>query len=359
MNFGSDNQAGAAPRILEAIAHAYQGPATAYGGDDFTTRAEARLKDLFECDLSAFFVSTGTAANTLALSTLAQPWEGIYTHGHAHVLTSESTAPALMTGGASLLPVRGDSLRLSASQFDAHLTQVERQSTHTVRPAALSLSQSNELGQVYPLQDLSDLCGLAKGRGLKVHMDGARFTNAVAALGCSPADMSWRAGVDVLCLGATKCGAVAAEAVIFFDKALAKDFSYRVKRSGHLVSKGRLFGAQFLAWLEDDYWRALATHANQMATDLRTMLEKTDGVRLAFPSQANESFAIMPRALVASLHKAGATLFEWPQGGLPGEIEIGEDERLMRLVTSFATRHEELVALRAHIEAFGAGQGSA
>ena len=353
MNFGSDNQAGAAPRILEAITEAYQGHATAYGGDDYKVRAEAALKDMFECDLTAFFVTTGTAANTLALSTLAMPWEGIYAHAHAHILSSESTGPALMTGGASLLPIPEDSLRLTPAQFERHLTTETSKGVHDVRPSALSLSQTNELGQIYPLEDVTRLCEMARARGLRVHMDGARFTNALATLRCSPADMSWRAGVDVLCLGATKCGAVAAEAVIFFDAALARDFAYRVKRSGHLVSKGRLFGAQFLAWLQDDYWLTLASHANQMAVDLRARLRMPGPVRLAFDTQGNESFAIMPKALVSSLHAAGATLFEWSPAGLPAEIRVGPDESLMRLVTSFATQSQEIENLIAHIERFG------
>ncbi|MEQ9519393.1 MAG: beta-eliminating lyase-related protein [Parvibaculum sp.] len=345
MHFGSDNQAGAAPRILDAITKAYQGHATAYGSDDYKTRAEARLKGIFECDLTVFFVATGTAANTLALSTLASPWEGIYCHPHAHIHSSESTGPALMTGGASLLPVPGNTLRLTPARFEQHVATETSKGVHDVRPSALSLSQTNELGQVYPLEDIAALCALAKARGLKIHMDGARFTNALVALECSPADMSWRAGVDVLCLGATKCGAVAAEAVIFFDPALARDFGYRVKRSGHLVSKGRLFGAQFLAWLEDGYWLELAGHANQMADRLRTELVRVGGLRLAFPTQGNEVFAIMPKALLASLHRAGATLFEWSPAGLPAEVKVGADEVLVRLVTSFATQDQEIEQL--------------
>ncbi|PCJ70391.1 MAG: threonine aldolase [Rhodobiaceae bacterium] len=344
MIFGSDNQSGASERVLEGLMEAYRSPAPAYGRDPLCQAAKEKLKEVFDTDLSAFFVMSGTAANTLALSTLVQPWEGVVCYHQAHLLLDESTGPSLMTGGAALLPIPSDETRILLPEFEAHLDRLPKNVPHNVRPAAFTLSQANEVGQIYSVDEVHALCGAAKERGLGVHMDGARFANAVAKLGCHPADISWRAGVDVLCLGATKNGAVAAEAVIFFNKDLAKDFSYRVKRSGHLVSKGRLFGAQFLSWLEDDHWLELATTANRAAENLRQGLAALPGVRLAFPTQSNELFVIMPKELFKTLTGAGATLFPWPLDVLPSGATVGPDEMLARLVTSFATQKDEVDA---------------
>jgi len=344
MIFGSDNQAGASETVLEGMMDAYRQSAPAYGRDPLCHAAVEKLKETFDTDLSAFFVISGTAANTLALSALVKPWEGVICDHQAHILMDESSAPSTATGGATLLPIPSDEARISLSAFEAHFEQLPKNYPHNVRPAALSLSQANEVGQVYSVDDVKGLVGSAKERGLRVHMDGARFANAVAALACHPADISWRAGVDVLCLGATKNGAVAAEAVIFFDKELAKDFQFRIKRSGHLVSKGRLFGAQFLSWLEEDHWLDLARSANRTAEALRQSLATLPGVRLAFPTQSNELFAIVPKALFKKLTGAGATLFPWPLHALPHTVKVSDDEMLVRLVTSFATTDEEVAA---------------
>lgn len=340
--FGSDNQAGASAQVLEAINEAYRGTASSYGSDDYCKEAVEALKERFDTDLTAFFVVSGTAANTLALSTMVQPWDGMICHHQAHILLDESSAPALITGGASMLPVPSRALKITPAELSRMLTRIPNDPPHNIRPAALSVSQASECGQVYTPGELQELCGTARAAGLAVHMDGARFANAVAALDCEPADITWKAGVDALCLGATKNGAIAAEAVIFFDQKLAQNFDYRLKRTGHLVSKGRLFGAQFLAWLRDDHWLDLAARANAAAQALRDGIAASSGIRLAFDSQSNESFVILDKDLYAELVKAGVSMYSWYPDALPDDVAMGDNEMLARLVTSFTTRKDEV-----------------
>lgn len=345
MIFGSDNQAGASERVLGAITAAYSSHEDAYGADTFTAAAADALRDTFETDLLAYFVSSGTAANMLALSAMVQPWDGVVCHHQAHVLLDESTGPSMFTGGASMLPVPDRTTRLTAPQLDEMLRRLPADAPHNVRPRALSITQANECGQVHTVDEVATLANVAKDAGLRVHMDGARFANAVAALDVSPADVTWRAGVDVMCLGASKNGAVAAEAIVFFDRTLAEDFEYRLKRSGHLTSKARLYGAQFLAWLADDHWLDLARTANDGANRLRRELENVDGIRAAWPCQSNETFVVIDRTVFDSLTAAGASMYEWYPNALPEGETLESHEVLARLVTSFATTD-------AHIDAF-------
>jgi threonine aldolase len=335
--FGSDNQAGASERVLDAISDAYRGHRDPYGADDLTAAAIDALRDTFDTDLTACFVSSGTAANMLALSTLVQPWDGVVCHHQAHVLLDESTGPSLFTGGASMLPVPDRNLRLDPDGLVSMLDRLPSDGPHNVRPRALSITQANECGQVHTVDEIAALTEIARERGLRVHMDGARFANAIARLGVHPGDVTWRAGVDVLCLGASKNGAVAAEAIVFFDQDLAVDVGYRLKRTGHLTSKGRLYGAQFLAWLADDHWLDLAGTANHFADRLRDALSRLDGIRLAWPSQSNESFVVLDRRVFERLTAAGATMYEWYPNSLPEGERLADGEVLARLVTSFAT----------------------
>ncbi len=343
MIFGSDNQAGASARIVKAVSDAYTNTTeSAYGEDSFSTAAVDALRQVFDTDLSAYFVVSGTAANTLALSTMVQPWDGIICHHQAHILLDESSGPALITGGASLLPVPSKELKITPEALSTMLQRLPNEPPHNIRPKALSVSQANEGGQVYSANEIKALSKLAKEQGMYVHMDGARFANAVAALDCHPADITWKAGVDALCLGATKNGAVAAEAIVFFDRSLALDFEYRLKRSGHLVSKSRLFGAQFLAWLEDDHWLALANAANGKAQELRERISTLDGVRLAFDTQSNESFIILQQKLYDELIGEGATMYAWYLDSLPDNVLLDEGEVLARMVTSFETQSVQI-----------------
>ena len=351
MFFGSDNQAGASDQVLKAITEAYQGGAhDAYGADSYTDTAAAAVSEMFDTEAEVFFVSSGTAANMLALSAMVEPWDGVVCHHQAHILLDESTGPALFTGGAAMLPVPDRTARLTAAQLDDMMKRLPSDVPHNIRARTFSLTQANECGQVYTVDEVRALNDVAKSHGLRVHMDGARFANAVAALDVHPSEVTWKAGVDVLCLGASKNGAVAAEAVVFFDRSLATDFEYRMKRTGHLTSKARLYGAQFSAWLANDHWLDLARHANAMADSLRHAINELDCVRLAFDCQSNESFVIFDKGLFATLTKAGVSMYDWYPNALPEDRPISDDEQLARMVTSFATTQDEIDSFVALVE---------
>ncbi len=342
MIFGSDNQSGASEPVLDAIGAAYRSHEDAYGADTYTAAAVDALRRTFDTDLTAFFVSSGTAANMLALSTMVQPWDGIVCHHQAHVLLDESTGPSMFTGGASILPVPDRTTRMTAAQVDSMLRRLPADGPHNIRPRALSITQANECGQIYRVDEITALTEVARSAGLRVHMDGARFANAIAALDVHPGDVTWRVGVDVLCLGASKNGAVAAEAIVFFDRGLADEFDYRLKRTGHLTSKARLYGAQFLAWLADDHWLELAGVANAHADRLRREIDGLDRIRVAWPCESNETFAVMDRPVFDALTAAGASMYEWYATSLPEGQVLADGEVLVRLVTSFATTSDHI-----------------
>jgi threonine aldolase len=340
MHFLSDNAAGASPKILEAIIASSDGFASPYGQDNETARARGMLRDLFKCDLAAFFVASGTAANGLALGAIAPPWGAVLCHERAHVMQEECGAPEFFTGGAKLVGVRGDRGKITLDAFNDRLAAYQARPGGRSRPVALSLSQANECGAVYSVSEISALAARAHEEGLRVHMDGARFANALVALGAAPADMSWRAGVDVLSLGASKNGALACEAVIFFNPEHARDFALQRKRGGHSIAKGRFLGAQMCAWLEDGAWLETARHANWQAARLAAGLARAPGVRLAWPPEANLVFVALPRALDRELRAAGAEYYEWPPCAPFGKLAKGEI--FARLATSFATTSEEV-----------------
>jgi threonine aldolase len=341
MHFGSDNQAGACDAVIDAVRAANNGSAHGYGTDPWTERATEALRQTFECDLEAFFVPTGTAANALALSCLVQPWETVLCHNHAHIVNDESTAPEFFTGGARLVGISERDGKLAPSHVETYFTFAGTEYPHNCRAGALSITQVSEDGLVYTPGELSALTALARRHGLRTHMDGARFANAVAALKCRPAEISSRAGIDVLCLGATKNGALAAEAVLFFDRGLADQFAFRRKRSGHLLSKSRFVGAQMEAWLKDGLWLTLAERANRSAALLAEELAGIPGVRITWPAQANEVFVVVPKPIVARLRAAGAEFYEWPVAGAPATVAMGDDAYI-RLVTSFLTTDREV-----------------
>jgi threonine aldolase len=342
MNFGSDNQAGASQQVIDAVVAANAGNAHGYGGDPWSGRAIDLLRETFRCDLEAFFVPTGTAANSLALSCLAQPWEIILCHNHAHILNDEATAPEFFTGGARLIGISQHDGKLEPRHLSEYFQYAGREYPHNSRATVLNITQASEDGLVYTPDEIATLCSLAKKEQLKIQMDGARFANAVAALKCAPADISWKAGVDVLCLGATKNGALACEVVLFFDKKLGEQFIYRRKRSGHLISKSRFIGAQMEAWLQEGYWLQLAAHANECAAKLSKELAAIPGIRITWPTQANEIFVVLSKKSVERLRAAGAEFYEWPLTGLPPTTTINSGETYVRLVTSFLTTDSEL-----------------
>ena len=337
MIFGSDNQSGASPQIMEALLAANSGYAHGYGDDPWTHQAVEALKKIFDCDLDVFFVSTGTVANCLAMACLARPWQTVLCQSTSHLINDESTAPEFFTGGARAVGLSKDNGKLNVAELEATLQQSGIHLPHNPQAAALSLTQSSELGLVYTPAEIKRISEVCKRYQLKFHMDGARFANAVAALNCTPAALTWQAGVDVLSLGATKCGAVCAEAVIFFDKTLAKDFEHHRKRAGQLASKGRFFGVQFLAWLENQHWLKLAQHANQQAAKLAEGLTTAASIRLAYPVEANQVFLSLPKQLAQQLRDSGAEFYDWYPSALPAEFALKPEEDFIRLVTSFAT----------------------
>lgn len=344
MNFNSDNATGAAPQILEALARANSGAARAYGADPWSVAAEAKLAQTFETDLSAHLVATGTASNALALAALARPYDAVFCHEEAHVQDDECGAPEFFTAGAKLVCVPGADGKITPKALAETLERYPRGLVKSVQPAALTLSQATEAGTLYTLAEIAALAEIAHKAGLAVHMDGARFANAVVSLGVSPADMSWRAGIDVLSFGATKNGALACEAVIFFDKARAEAFPFLRKRGGHTLSKGRLLGAQMGAYLESGLWLDLAARANAAARQLSERLAAAPGVRLVWPTQANEIFLAAPAARVAAWSEAGAAFYVWTTRSAPPQTAARDGETMLRLVTSFETSQGEIDA---------------
>jgi threonine aldolase len=341
MNFASDNWAGASPRVRDALAAACEGLAPSYGHDEATNMLAARMAELFACEVAVFLVPTGTAANALALSAFCPPYGVVLAHEAAHIVGDECGAPEFFSHGGRLVTLPGLGGKLAPHALEGAFSRLAGSRSRFPSPAVLSLTQATECGTLYSLEEIKALTGWARERGLNVHMDGARFANAVAALGCAPAEITWKAGIDVLAFGATKNGAMMAEAVVFFDPARAEDFDWRRKRGGHVVSKARLISTQFLALLADGHWLELARHANAMAARLAAGLGKA-GYRLAWPAQANEVFPILPVAVVERLRRAGAGLYEWPTGSIAATDLPGAEEALVRLVASFTTTPEEV-----------------
>lgn len=344
MWFTSDNAAGAAPGVLEAMAAANDGPAMAYGADAITDRARDMVREALGAPKAAVhFVATGTAANALALATLTPPWSAIWCHDHAHIEEDECGAPEFFTGGAKLVKIPGPNGKMDPAALCAAIG-AEGGAVHHVQKGALSLTQATEAGTIYTAAELSALAGAARAAGAPVHLDGTRFANALAATGATPAEMSHGAGADILCLGFTKNGAPAAEAVAIFDDRLAWEFELRRKRGGHLFSKMRFVAAQVAALLDDDYWLRLAAHANRMAADLAAGLVATPGVTILHPVDANLIFAEIPRAAHEALKARGAAYYDWPG-------QAGPDHVAIRLVASHATREEEVTNFLDALEA--------
>ena len=334
MNFCSDNVTGVAPEIMAALAAANEGAAMPYGNDECSQRLEAKFSDLFETAVTVFPVATGSAANALALSVMAPPFGAIYCHAESHINVDECGAPEFYTGGAKLVTLTGSHGKIYAADLAAVLARSGAGVVHHVQPAAVSLTQASEAGTVYSVDEVHDIAEITHAHSLSLHMDGARFANAVVSLGCSPADITWRAGVDVLTFGATKNGAMAAEGVVFFNQSLAETFSYRRKRSGHLFSKMRFLSAQLEAYITDDLWIRNAAHANQMAATLAAGLTSLPGAHLCHSVEANEIFIQLPEAVIEGLVADGFRFYRWE----------GEHSTTLRLVTAFNTREEDVTA---------------
>ena len=332
MRFFSDNAAAAHPKVIEAIA-ASNRLDTAYDGDAWSGRLDGAFSELFETEVRAFWVATGTAANCLGLAALCPPYRAILCHRDAHIEVDEAGAPGFFTGGAKLVLLDGPGAKVTPTMAAAACEAI-RDDVHQVQPAVISLTNATEYGLVYRAAEVGALGELAKARGLRLHMDGARFANALATTGETPADVTWRAGVDVLSFGFTKNGGLNGEAIVLFDTGLADDVAVRRKRAGHLLSKGRVLAAQVLALLEDGLWLDNARSANAAARQLAAAA----GERLVYPVEANELFVRVNDDEAASLTAQGFDFYEWG----PGQI---------RLVTSWDSDAGSVEALATALSA--------
>lgn len=334
MNFASDNAYGALPQVIEALARVNQGAAAGYGGDAVTQGLTAQFGALFARDVAVYPALTGTAANALALATLTPPHGAILCHAQSHIAENECGAPEFYAHGAKLLGLPGDDGKLTVEAITTALDAIPRDFVHTHQPACVSLSQPTELGTLYSVAEIAAIGSLCRDRGLKLHMDGARFGNAVAACNATPAQMTWQAGVDVLSFGASKGGTLGAEAVVFFHPSDTRDFEYRRKKGGHLMSKMRFVSAQLEAYIQDGLWLEACARANTLAAQLADGLRAIDSIRIDVPVQTNMVFADMPVAMSQRLRQAGAVFYDWKP---PANGRV-----LTRLATSFATPQDDV-----------------
>lgn len=349
MFFASDNWAGAHPHVAAALSEAAAGFDPAYGSGAWDKRVAARFSAIFEREVAVFFVSTGTAANSLSLASVAKAGGVVFCHPEAHIREDECGAPEFLSGGLRLHPVDGDNGKMSADALKSAIGLFPPGVVHGGRPAAVSITQASEIGTVHSLDEIDAIASVARGHALPVHMDGARFANALVALDCTPAEMTWRRGIDLLSFGGTKNGCWCAEAVVLFDPARAGEFAFHQKRGAQLFSKSRFVAAQFEAYLADDLWLSNARHSNAMAQKLAAMFDGLPAARLAWQPDANEVFPILKKHTAQRLKAEGAAFYDWRAPHWYRE-SIAEDETLCRFVTSFATREEDIIAISALIQ---------
>lgn len=343
MNFTSDNWAGVHPAITENLARHASGMASAYGTSELDKKIERRFSEIFEHEVAVFFVGTGTAANSLALASVNRPGGVTFCHREAHMVKDECGAPEYFTGGGRLQIVDGCAGKMDPKKLLRELKHFRPGYIHTGQPMAVSLTQATEVGTIYQPNEISAISRICGERDMPLHMDGARFANALVSLGLTPAGMTWKQGVDILSFGGTKNGCWCAEALVYFNPDRAKDLPYIRKRAAQLFSKTRFIAAQFEAYLEDGLWLNLAAHANAMAARLADAVSNSVDCRLAWEVESNEVFVIVPSSLAEDWQVRGVGCHRWP---LPGDLveNVGDDETLLRLVTSFATPEDEVAA---------------
>jgi threonine aldolase len=326
--FASDNTAGICPEVLAALEEANHGAAVSYGTDQWTGRVRELVRDLFETDCDAYLVFNGTAANALALAQLCQPFHSVVCHKQAHIQTDECGAPEFFTRGSKLLLVGGEHGKIDMNEVKAVIAiQPE---VHAHKPRVISITQATEFGTVYGRDEIDVVSEFARQHEMLVHMDGARFANAVASLGCSPKEITWKIGVDVLCFGGTKNGAVGGELIVFFQKERSREFDYRLKQAGQLASKTRFLAAQWIGLLNNDVWLRNARRANAMASKLAGCLPPETKIDLVLPVEANALFIRMPEQLAHGLQSRGWHFYKY----------IEPD--VYRLMCSWATTETEI-----------------
>ena len=329
IKFASDNVAGACPEVLDAVIKANEGDSTPYGNDQISTELQDKFSEIFEKEVIVFPTASGTAANALALSTMTPSFGNIYCHKLSHINTDECGAPEFYTGGGKLVTLQGVKGKITANELDESITGAGI--VHHTQPSSVSITQVCETGEVYQLDEIKKISDVTHKHNLNMHMDGARFANALVSLDCSPAEMTWKSGIDVLSFGATKNGCIAAEAIIFFKKDLVGNVAFLMKRAGHLLSKMRFVSAQLDAYITNDVWIKNARHANKMGKRLSEGLNTHSDINLSYPTEANEIFATFPRNKIDNLNSEGYT--------------INEDEwdgKAVRLVTAWNTNDNDV-----------------
>jgi threonine aldolase len=308
VKFASDNVAGACPEVLDAILKANEGDSTPYGNDQISTELQNKFSEIFEKDVIVFPIASGTAANALALATMTPSFGNVYCHKLSHINTDECGAPEFYTGGGKLITLNGINGKITPKELDEAISG--KGVVHHTQPCSVSITQVCETGEVYQLDEIKQISEVAHKHNLNMHMDGARFANALTSLNCSPAEMTWKSGIDVLSFGATKNGCIAAEAIIFFKKDLVGNIAFLMKRAGHLLSKMRFVSAQLDAYISNDVWLKNAKHANEMGKKLSDGLAKHNSIEIAYPTEANEVFAKLPRDIIDHLNSEGYIINE-------------------------------------------------
>ena len=329
VKFASDNVTGACPEVLDAIIKANDGDSTPYGNDQISTKLQDKFSEIFEKEVIVFPTASGTAANALALATMTPSFGNIYCHKFSHINTDECGAPEFYTGGGKLVTLQGVNGKITAEELDQAISG--KGIIHHTQPSSVSITQVCETGEVYQLDEIKKISEVAHKHNLSIHMDGARFANALVSLNATPAEMTWKSGIDILSFGATKNGCIAAEAIIFFKKELVGDVAFLMKRAGHLLSKMRFISAQLDAYISNDVWLRNAKQANKMGKKLSDGLKDHSDINLAYPTQANEVFATFPRNKIDHLNSEG--------------YQINEDEwdgKAVRLVAAWNTCDQDV-----------------
>jgi threonine aldolase len=337
IDYRSDNTGRAAPEILDALVRANSGTALGYGGDEWTARLQERYSELFETKVRVFPVATGTAANALSLAAIAPSWGLVFCSALAHINTSETNAAGFFGGGLKLVPVTGRDGRVDADELARSLAAFPPGQTHRGQPAAVNLTQATDLGGVYRLDEVRAVAEIAKARGLKLHMDGARFANAVARLQCSPAELSWRSGIDILSFGATKNGGALCDAIVVFSPEIADSLAIQLRRAGQVWSKMRFASAQLMAYIENGLWLHLASQSNRAAARIAAGIEDIAGIKLVAPVEANELFVELPVGVMDLLETDGFQFYR-------------RSATLARFVCRFDVTDEEADALVASLK---------
>jgi threonine aldolase len=340
IDFRSDNTGRAAPQILEALIQANRGTALGYGGDEWTATLQQRFSELFETSVRVFPVATGTAANALALAALGPSWGIVYCSELAHINTSEANATGFFGGGIKLAPIGGEHGKISGDLLATTLAGISPTQLHRGQPMAVSLTQATDLGTVYPLDEIRAIAEVARGRGLRLHMDGARFGNAVARLDCSPADLTWRSGIDIMSFGATKNGGALCDAIVVFSPDLADGLAVQLRRAGQVWSKMRFASAQLIAYVENGLWLEMARASNKVAARIAAELRDVPTARLLAPIEVNEIFLQLPSKPMDALEADGFQFYR-------------RSKTLARFVCRFDTTEAEaealIAALRRHV----------